>query len=187
MRTEISDLIDLTIQGLNKDPHAVLGMHSSDRGVIVRVFNPHSRSVVVKDLHSDRSYPMERIDDRGFFQLTVEESDLFPYQLVHTTTEGAIYTAYDPYSFLPTLSDYDTFLFNQGNHHYIYEKLGCHLREVDGVKGASRFGHLGQAGQCCGKLQSMGRTDPPDAHAGKLGVWELFIPGLLRETSINMR
>src|SRR5690606_3178548 len=131
MRTEISDLIDLTIQGLNKDPHAVLGMHSSDRGVIVRVFNPHSRSVVVKDLHSDRSYPMERIDDRGFFQLTVEESDLFPYQLVHTTTEGAIYTAYDPYSFLPTLSGYDTFLFNQGNHHYIYEKLGCDLREVD--------------------------------------------------------
>jgi 1,4-alpha-glucan branching enzyme len=123
---------------------------------------------------------MERIDDRGFFQLTVEESDLFPYQLVHTTTEGAIYTAYDPYSFLPTLSDYDTFLFNQGNHHYIYEKLGCHLREVDGVKGASfavwapsakRVSVVGSFNQWDGRIHQMRML-------GSSGVWELFIPGV---------
>ena len=40
MRSDISRLIDLTIRGLNKDPHTVLGMHAEDDRVIVRVFNP---------------------------------------------------------------------------------------------------------------------------------------------------
>ena len=36
--------------------------------------------------------------------------------------------------FLPTVSDYDTFLFGQGDHHRIYEKLR-YPREINGVRG----------------------------------------------------
>lgn len=180
MLSEISRLIDLTIRGMNKDPHSVLGMHIVDDRVIVRVFNPHSRSVVVKNLHNGRLYPMERIDDRGFYQLAADTRDMFPYTLVHTTTEGVVYTAYDPYSFLPTVSDYDTFLFGQGDHHRIYEKLGCHPREINGVRGASfavwapsakRVSVVGSFNQWDGRIHQMRML-------GSSGVWELFIPGV---------
>ncbi|HOL84562.1 MAG TPA: 1,4-alpha-glucan branching protein GlgB [Thermoclostridium caenicola] len=180
MRSETASLIELTIQGLNKNPHAVLGMHSLDGAVVVRVFNPHSQKVTVRDVHSGRCYPMEKTDERGFFEAVIEAPDLFAYQLVHTTTDGASYTVYDPYAFLPTVSDYDTYLFNQGNHHCIYEKLGCHLREVNGVKGASfavwapsaqRVSVVGSFNQWDGRIHQMRML-------GSSGVWELFIPGL---------
>jgi len=180
MLPDISRLIDLTIRGLNKDPHGVLGMHIADGRVVVRVFNPHSRSVVVKDLHSGRLYPMERIDDRGFYQLVADTPDMFPYLLVHTTTEGVTYATHDPYSFLPTLSDYDTFLFNEGSHHRIYEKLGCQVREINGVRGASfavwapsakRVSVVGSFNQWDGRIHQMRML-------GSSGVWELFIPGV---------
>jgi len=123
---------------------------------------------------------MEKTDERGFFEAVIEAPDLFAYQLVHTTTDGASYTIYDPYAFLPTVSDYDTYLFNQGNHHRIYEKLGCHLREVNGVKGASfavwapsaqRVSVVGSFNQWDGRIHQMRML-------GSSGVWELFIPGL---------
>ncbi|HKZ28898.1 MAG TPA: 1,4-alpha-glucan branching enzyme, partial [Acidimicrobiia bacterium] len=34
------------------------------------------------------------------------------------------------------LTEDDLFLFNEGSHFRLYEKLGCHLAEVDGVAGA---------------------------------------------------
>ena len=180
MRSETAKLIELTIQGLNKNPHGILGMHPLDGAVVVRVFNPHSQTVTIRDVHSGRCYPMEKIDNRGFFEAVIDVPDLFVYQLVHTTTDGTAYTVYDPYSFLPTVSDYDTYLFNQGNHHRIYEKLGCHLREIDGVKGASfavwapsaqRVSVVGSFNQWDGRIHQMRML-------GSSGVWELFIPGL---------
>jgi len=180
MRSETANLIELTIQGLNKNPHGILGMHPLDGAVVVRVFNPHSQTVTIRDVHSGRCYPMEKIDNRGFFEAVIDVPDLFVYQLVHTTTDGITYTVYDPYSFLPTVSDYDTYLFNQGNHHRIYEKLGCHLREINGVKGASfavwapsaqRVSVVGSFNQWDGRIHQMRML-------GSSGVWELFIPGL---------
>ena len=34
------------------------------------------------------------------------------------------------------LTEDDLFLFNEGSHFRLYEKLGCHLAEVEGVAGA---------------------------------------------------
>src|SRR5947209_19920164 len=34
-------------------------------------------------------------------------------------------------------SDFDLYLFGQGKHYRIYEKMGAHLREVDGVIGVN--------------------------------------------------
>ena len=174
MRSDISRLIDLTIRGLNKDPHTVLGMHAEDDRVIVRVFNPHSRSVVVKNLHNGRLYPMERIDDRGFYQLAADTRDMFPYTLVHTTTEGVVYTAYDPYSFLPTVSDYDTFLFGQATITGSM-KAGLPPARDKRVRASLWFG-LRPNGSCVG-ASTTGRRSTRCACC-KFGVWELFIPGV---------
>jgi 1,4-alpha-glucan branching enzyme len=88
--------------------------------------------------------------------------------------------AYDPYSFLPILSEYDLYLFNEGSHHKIYERLGAHLRTIDGIKGtlfavwapcAIRVSVVGNFNQWDGRRHQLRRL-------GSSGVWEIFIPGI---------
>ena len=53
--------------------------------------------------------------------------DVFPYLLKAETRYDTIETFHDSYSFLPTLTEFDIYLFNAGDHHHIYEKLGSHF------------------------------------------------------------
>jgi len=174
--------VEEIINGYSKNPHAILGMHFEDDTTIIRCFNPNSVSIAVKDVHTSKSYDMKVIDKRGLFECRIPgNTEPFLYELVHTTKDKHTYSVIDPYAFLPTISDYDTYLFNQGNNHRIYEKLGCHLREVNGVKGASfavwapmaqRVSVVGSFNQWDGRTHQMRML-------GSSGVWELFIPGLV--------
>jgi 1,4-alpha-glucan branching enzyme len=44
---------------------------------------------------------------------------------------------HDPYSFPPMLSDYDLHLLAEGTHWRSYERLGAHVRTIDGVTGVN--------------------------------------------------
>jgi len=183
MGSSINYRFEALLRGTEKNPHAVLGMHDENGRIVVRVFNPHSRSIAVKDIESSAIYQMEQIDSAGLFELVIPDRDkIFRYELVHTTYDGTVYTMRDPYSFWPTISDYDLYLFNQGNHHRIYEKLGCHLCEHEGVRGAAfgvwapmaqRVSVVGSFNQWDGRVHQMRMI-------GSSGVWEIFIPGLTR-------
>ncbi len=174
-------LVDELMNGLSKDPHALLGMHSDDDSLVIRVYNPHSKSITVRDVHTSETFPMTLVDERGLFEYQfLGDKKPFAYELDHITQEGITYTVADPYAFWPTVSDYDLYLFNQGNHHRIYEKLGCHLCENNGITGASfavwapsaqRVSVVGSFNQWDGRIHPMRRM-------GSTGVWELFIPGL---------
>ncbi|NLB19036.1 MAG: 1,4-alpha-glucan branching protein GlgB, partial [Syntrophomonadaceae bacterium] len=125
--------------------------------------------------------PMTKIDDRDFLTLVYEGlSEVFTYKLRITANTGNTFEIYDPYSFWPTLSDYDLYLFNQGNHHRVYEKLGAHIREINKVNGVSfcvwapeakRVSVVGEFNQWDGRRHQMRLM-------GSSGVWELFIPGV---------
>ena len=86
----------------------------------------------------------------------------------------------DPYSFLPTLGELDVHLASEGSHEQLYEKLGAHVREVDGVRGtafavwapnARSVSVVGDFNSWDGRLHQM-RT------LGASGIWELFLPGV---------
>lgn len=176
---EIKNLLN----GTNKDPHSILGIHIEEDKVKIRVYNPNSKSVNARDLTTGKEYPLNLVDTRGLFEGIIDDkNDLFKYELVHTTFQDLTYTTIDPYAFWPTISDYDLFLFNQGNHHKTYEKLGCHLMEAEGVKGASfavwapsakRVSVVGSFNQWDGRTHQMRMI-------GSSGVWEIFIPGLTK-------
>lgn len=175
--------IEKLINGYHKNPHSILGMHLNDEKIIIRVFNPSSKSVAVKEIQTQATYQMDLIDERGFFECIIsDKKELFKYELIHTTLGNHTYSIIDPYAFWPTISDYDLFLFNQGNHHKIYEKLGCHICEIEGIKGASfgvwaphakRVSVVGSFNQWDGRTHQMRMI-------GSSGVWELFIPGLVK-------
>ena len=78
------------------------------------------------------------------------------------------------------VTDWDQYLFGQGNHYEIYKKLGAHLTEKDGVAGtyfavwaprAKSVKLIGDFNNWDGKDHVMTRLEP-------LGIYELFVPGV---------
>ena len=78
------------------------------------------------------------------------------------------------------VTDWDQYLFGQGNHYEIYKKLGAHLTEKDGVAGtyfavwaprAKSVKLIGDFNNWDGKDHVMSRLEP-------LGIYEIFVPGI---------
>ncbi len=166
-------------------PHDCLGMHPVTRGkrkgVVVRAFVRDVETCEVVDLASEKRYKMTRLANEGLFEKVIlGRAGVFRYQLRVTYRGGEVRRFFDPYSFLPTLGPQDLYLLNEGNEHRIYEKLGAHLRTVDGVPGvsfavwapsATRVSVVGNFNHWDGRCHPM-------RSLGGSGVWELFVPGL---------
>nr|WP_281098777.1 1,4-alpha-glucan branching protein GlgB [Halobacteroides halobius] len=78
------------------------------------------------------------------------------------------------------MSEYDLHLFNEGNHHQIYEKMGAHITTKKGVSGthfsvwapeAKRVSVVGDFNNWDGRVHQMRML-------GASGVWEIFIPNI---------
>ena len=81
---------------------------------------------------------------------------------------------------MSALTDLDLHLFGEGNHHYIYNKLGAHLETVDGVDG-TRFAVWAPNARgvsVVGDFNGWDSTRDRMQRIGNAGVWDLFIPGL---------
>jgi len=180
-RAELESLI----QANNPNPHQLLGMHSlpQSSGVVVRTLLPSAAEVEVVPIQhkSKSSFKLERLHKSGLFEgIAQNGSDVYAYELVISDERGGVRRTRDPYSFLPTLSETDLYLFGQGNERRIYDKLGAQLRVVEGVPGVS-FGVWAPNAQ---RVSVVGDFNGWDGrcHAmrmlGSSGVWELFLPGL---------
>ncbi len=170
---------------LNADhgsPFELLGPHPVDiNAVSIRAFWPTAQEMTVIDADSGARYPMHRLHDEGLFEVTVPATWPglhYHYEIV--TIERQHETAADPYAFSPWLTDYELYLWNQGRYLYSYDKLGAHLRTVDGVTGVN-FAVWAPNAYRVSVIGDFNRWDPrvhPMRLRGETGVWELFIPGL---------
>ena len=63
------DEMEACILGKIGEPHAFLGMHPlSDRsGIVIRTWDPSAKKIQVTSADRNKSFEMERMDDRGFF------------------------------------------------------------------------------------------------------------------------
>jgi 1,4-alpha-glucan branching enzyme len=181
------DEVYKVINGEHKDPYSVLGIHpivqngKNVQGFVIRAFIPNASEINIIDLTKNIKYKMKKIHESGFFQGIVDDKqDFFAYQLEATDYLGNTFTFYDPYCFLPVITDYDLHLFNEGNHHTIYEKLGAHILNIKGISGtlfsvwapcAKRVSVVGNFNQWDGRRHQM-------RCLGSSGVWEIFIPGI---------
>ena len=76
----------------------------------------------------------------------------------------------------------DLYLFNEGNHTRLYERLGSHPRVVDGVAGTSFafFAPNAEAISVMGDFNGWDKDRHPLARIGDSGLWEAFLPGVGR-------
>jgi 1,4-alpha-glucan branching enzyme len=78
-------------------------------------------------------------------------------------------------------SDFDLYLFGQGKHYHLYEKMGAHLRTVDGVAGVnfSVWAPNARAVSVIGDFNDWDRKAAPmHLRHHDLGIWECFVPGV---------
>lgn len=77
------------------------------------------------------------------------------------------------------LSDFDLYLWNQGQHWKIYEKLGAHLGSANGQEGVFFAVWAPNAARVsvAGDFNHWKKDDYFLHHRGDAGVWEGFVPG----------
>jgi len=174
--------VNQIVYNLHHDPFEILGSHPLEtngkvKSWVVRAYLPKAHAVTVICPEVRQEYPMQSVHHPNFFECIIETAELANYQLRIQEGEHER-VIYDPYAFhSPKLTDFDIHLFGEGNHHRIYEKLGAHPTEIDGVKGvyfavwapnARNVSVLGDFNSWDGREHQMRKN--------KNSVWELFIP-----------
>lgn len=172
-KSELGRLINASMT----DPFILLGMHMLNKNeVVVRVYNPDAEEIKV--CYDGGELLLNKVADEGLFELAIKSKKVFKYELEYKYKCGSTFRTRDPYSFLPVLSEYDLYLFNEGNNHKIYEKMGAHIITHDGEEGvhfavwapeAQRVSVIGSFNNWDGRIHQM-------RNRGSSGVWEIFIP-----------
>jgi 1,4-alpha-glucan branching enzyme len=173
MRQE--EAVAAIVTGDHGDPFSFLGMHQSEGGTVVRVFLPGARAVEIVSREGVAIGTLERIHPDGLFAGPVRQS--VPYRLRVAWEDGVEAEVEDPYRYPGVLGDQDLYLLGEGNHLGLYERLGAHPMELEGVAGTSfavwapnarRVSVVGAFNFWDGRRHAMRK------HPG--GVWEIFIP-----------
>ena len=167
------------VEGRHNNPFAILGVHSTGDGRVVRTFQPGAKRVDLVDADGKLMARMKRILPEGLYA-----ADMPPrkrvYKLRITTHEGEQHTIEDCYRFPSTLGDMDLYLLGEGSDTKIYQKLGAHTRTVLGVDGvrfavwapnASRVSVVADFNGWDGRSHVM-RLHPAN------GIWEIFVPNV---------
>ena len=173
--------IEAFLSGNHSDPFSVLGARPARvgdvSGTILRAYIPGASQLCA--LLDTGPLEYECVDERGLFEVfTAQPYDYTPLRLKAKFGPGNISQFYDAYSFQPILGEMDLYLWSQGNHYQIYNKLGAHPLVHQGVKGvvfavwapsAKKVSVVGDGNFWDGRRHQM-------RPRGASGVWELFIP-----------
>ncbi|MBR1507495.1 MAG: 1,4-alpha-glucan branching protein GlgB [Eubacterium sp.] len=171
--------VEALAEARHDNPHHILGIHECIDDVYVNVYIPEAKVVKIKDLEGNKLYNL--VSDRvpGFFSICIKDKKIFDYEVRVKMNDGKERKYIDPYIFEPVIDPIDISKFNEGIHYEIYEKLGAHSMEVDGVKGtlfavwapnAERVSVVGNFNGWDGRVNPMRKLDYS-------GIFELFIPG----------
>ena len=171
------DEVDQIVAGRYADPFAILGLQQPHGIWVVRAFIPHARTVTAYTRDGKVLGELTRRHDEGFFEGRVDIDRRQPIRF-HAANAGGEWDVFDPYSFGPVLGPLDDYYIGEGTHLRLFDKLGAHHIEFEGVPGvhfavwapnARRVSVVGDFNDWDGRRHPMRkRLDT--------GVWEVFIP-----------
>lgn len=185
LEEQVYDVMDWArIEGVvyseEDNPHDILGPHIVKEGILFQSYFPNAKKVWIKNIKTGKQEEMFMEDETGYFATIVSGKRMIPYVYVVEKEEGEIIEVHDPYRFEPVIDALDETRFLSGIHYDIYNKLGAHIREIDGVKGtafavwapnAMRVSVVGSFNDWDGRAHQMRRL--PNS-----GIFEIFIPGV---------
>ncbi len=168
------------------DPHAILGAHAVPDGVVIRALRPGAINVIAvvgapESPLRDNTTRLQQIDPAGVFEGVIEGAELpLRYELEVDYGAAGTFMAPDPYSFSPTLGELDLYLIGEGRHEQLYELLGAHIREHQGVTGTAFavWAPAARAVSLIGDFNHWNGVSHPMRSLGSSGIWELFVPAI---------
>jgi 1,4-alpha-glucan branching enzyme len=177
--------VEALVQGRHGDPFSVLGPHVVDDGgipaLVIRAFLPGAEDARIVPADGAPAATMVRVHAEGLFEAAFPgRATTLRYRLHVREAPGREREIEDPYRFPPTLSDFDRLLLAEGTHERAYERLGAHVRAVDGVPGVvfAVWAPNARRVSVVGDFNGWdGRRHPMRLHPGS-GIWEIFVPGL---------
>lgn len=179
------------VSSTHQTPHYILGMHMVDVIVdnekktipSVRAFLPDAKQVfVIEESNNDNMWEMNKIHADGLFEAQIwNRKSKFKYKYKVIGYSGHEWTQEDPYEeWIDEMTQYDRYLFNRSQHYTIYDKMGAHIKTVNGKNGVffSVWAPNAQRVSVIGNFNGWdGRKDPMELLKDS-GVWVLFIPGI---------
>ena len=177
--------IDALLAGRHADPFALLGSHPVSGGWAVRVFLPWAAEASISLKGAAKVTDAVKLRPEGFFEATWPSSQSTApapasYKIRGRTHQGEPFEIYDPYAFPYLLTEFDLHLMGEGRHFDTYEKLGAHVKTLEGVAGvhfavwapsAKRVSVVGDFNRWDGRVHPM-------RSRGSSGIWEIFLPEL---------
>src|SRR3954452_24829190 len=125
------------ISRTHANPHGYLGAHPDNGSVGIRTFRPAGAKVEVGAPDGTHA-ALECVHPGGVFEGRIKGAKLpLAYQLEVDYGESGTITIEDPYRFLPTIGELDVHLLGEGRHGELWERLGAHVTEIDGVPGTA--------------------------------------------------
>lgn len=173
--------INLILSASAGDPFIFLGPHICDDGkLVIRFFNPGVAQAFIQSDDFPEEIPMEKIHSDGLFEQKINTTKIISYNLKLLDHHGNRWECADPYTFSQVLTEYDIHLFNEGNHHRIYRKMGAHVIEHEGFRGTHFCVWAPEAAgvSVTGSFNNWDKRSHQMRLLGNSGVWELFIPGM---------
>lgn len=166
--------------GSHHNPHALLGWHpepgeSIGTGrVTIRARRPLASTVRAE--WAGGELELEHLRD-GIWQGTARAIPR-EYQIRASYPEAPDWVSTDPYRFTPTLGELDLHLIGEGRHEELWNVLGAHLREHEGVPGVAFavWAPHAQAVRVAADFNSWDGASSAMRSLGGCGVWELFVP-----------
>jgi len=166
--------------GRLSDPFAWLGLHQTDKGFRIVCFDPGASEASIADAKGRKLAALERIHPAGVFAARLtQRKKRFDYRLVFHG-DGNEWTIQDPYKFGSVLGDLDIHLLAEGSHQELYERLGAHELEHEGVAGTA-FAVWAPNARRVSVLGDFNLRDSrrhPMRLRQESEVWEIFLPGV---------
>ena len=171
------DAISAIVAGTHGDPFGVLGVHHVDGVEVLRAFIPDAETLSAIDDAEHVVAVLTRTHEAGFFEGPISGR---PRYWLRATRGDTTWTVDDPYAYGPVLGPMDDWLFGEGTHAQLYERLGAHVIPHEGTVGV----HFAVWAPNARRVSVVGDFNDWDGrrHVMRLrhatGVWEIFIPGV---------
>lgn len=171
--------------GRHSNLFAVLGSHKYSGVRVIRAFLPGALEVKVvactsadKSKNQQQGWSMRQLDAAGLFE-SVDAGLPKDYQF-QVTYPHSVELLQDPYRFSSCLGDTDHYLFAEGRHRQLYDRLGSHPTVHEGQAG-TLFVVWAPNASSCSVIADFNFWDARKhvmRHHPASGLWEIFIPGV---------
>jgi 1,4-alpha-glucan branching enzyme len=175
--------VEAIVEGRHADPFAILGLQQVGDIWVARTFIPFAERVVAFDLHDNRIGELALRHPAGFFegQVAITQRQPIRYRVGNA---GGEWEVYDPYSFGPVLGPMDDYYIREGSHLRLFDRLGAHEMEFEGIHGT----HFAVWAPNAKRVSVVGPFNDWDGRRNPMrvrfdtGIWEVFIPVLGTDT-----